>query len=193
MNGERLKETPSQTAGPYLHIGMAPGVAGLKVRECETAWHTGLRGDPIMIEGTIRDGAGELVTDALVEIWQAGANGEFDAENHRGFARAAVDPDTGKFRFETVKPGRFKDRVGRLQAPHVSLLIFARGINLHLHTRIYFGDERDANDGDPVLGMIRDRAARQTLIATPDSQANVPTYIFDIALQGDGETVFFDI
>lgn len=193
MAGNHFRETPSQTAGPYVHIGTLPAAAGLRVRQRETPFSTGLSGETIVIEGTVRDGGGALVLDAMLEIWQARADSTFDTAGHRGFARSMTDFKTGMFHFETVKPGRVPNGEGNLQAPHISLLIFARGINLHLHTRIYFDDEEKANAVDPVLARIDDETARNTLLARRDRAATAATYRFDIILQGDGETVFFDI
>ena len=194
MTVKTLKETPSQTAGPYVHIGTVPASAGLQVRTQEKLNVTGLKGgEAIAIEGLIRDGAGELVRDAMLEIWQADAKGQFDASGHTGWARSVTDFKTGRYRFETVKPGQVTWRDGRAQAPHITAVIFARGINIHLHTRIYFDDETAANEADPVLKQVPGEAMRQTLVARRDPAAKATTYRFDIVLQGDGETVFFDI
>jgi protocatechuate 3,4-dioxygenase, alpha subunit len=193
MTVKYLKETPSQTAGPYVHIGTVPAAAGLKVRTQERLNVTGLKGgEAIIIEGVIRDGAGELVKDAMVEIWQADGKGRF-GEGHAGFARTVTDFKTGLYRFETVKPGSVAWRDGRAQAPHVTVYIFARGINIHLHTRCYFDDEAEANAADPVLRQVPGEAMRQSLIARRDEKAKTRTYRFDIVLQGEDETVFFDI
>lgn len=187
---KQLRETPSQTAGPYVHIGLLPDAAGIDVDHHGIAGHTGLNsGTPIVITGVVRDGAGEIVRDALLEIWQAGGDGQF-ANGHRGFARAHTDFETGEFRFETVKPGPVAWTDGVPQAPHITLMIFARGINIHLHTRIYFADEADANAADPVLNAIAD--GRETLLAKPEKSSN-NSYRFDVSLQGEAETVFFDI
>lgn len=186
----RLKETPSQTAGPYVHIGLLPDAAGIDVKHHGITGHTGLDGGtPIVITGVVRDGGGEIVKDALLEIWQADGDGEF-ADGHQGFARSHADFETGEFRFETVKPGPVAWTDGTPQAPHITLMIYARGINIHLHTRIYFADETDANTKDPVLNAISD--GRETLLARPDTSAN-NSYRFDVSLQGEAETVFFDI
>lgn len=194
MTTRYLKETPSQTAGPYVHIGTLPAVAGLKVRTQEKLNVTGLKGgDTIIIEGVVRDGAGELVRDAVLEIWQADGKGRFDDKDHSGWARAATDFETGLYRFETVKPGQVAWRDGRPQAPHITVYIFARGINIHLHTRAYFDDEQQANADDPVLKQVPGEAMRQSLIARRDPDAVPPTYRFDIVLQGEDETVFFDM
>lgn len=192
MPVEYLKETPSQTAGPYVHIGMLPAAAGLKVRSQEKPHVTGLKGETIIIEGSVFDGDGEPVRDAVLEIWQADGNGRFDT-GHAGFARAACDFKTGLYHFETVKPGGFAWRDGRMQAPHVTVLIFARGINMHLHTRLYFSDEEIANATDPVLKMLPSQVARDSLVACVDPAAKPRKYHFDIVLQGERETAFFDV
>jgi len=187
---KRLHETPSQTAGPYVHIGLLPDAAGIDVKDHGITGDTGLDGGaPIVITGVVRDGGGEIVKDALLEIWQAGGDGEF-SDGHKGFARSHTDFDTGEFRFDTVKPAPVAWIDGTSQAPHITLMIFARGINIHLHTRIYFADEADANASDPVLNAISD--GRETLLAKPDKSSN-NSYRFDVSLQGESETVFFDI
>lgn len=185
-----IKETPSQTAGPYVHIGLLPDVAGIDVKHHGIADNTGLSGGtPIVIKGVVRDGAGEIVKDALLEIWQADGKGQF-ADGHTGFARCHTDFETGEFRFDTIKPGSVAWSDGSPQAPHITLMIFARGINIHLQTRIYFADEVDANASDPVLNAVMD--GRETLLAKPDTSSN-NSYRFDVCLQGKAETVFFDI
>lgn len=196
MPVEYLKETPSQTGGPYVHIGTMPSVAGLPVRSQENlsvlagATTPGTR---IRIEGVVWDGSGHPVKDALVEIWQADSTGSHHGEGFTGFGRAAADFSTGEWSFETVKPGSLPWRDGRPQAPHVSILIFARGINIHLHTRMYFADESAANAEDPVLRSIEQVGRRATLVAERAMKNGLPTYRFDIRLQGDAETVFFDM
>jgi protocatechuate 3,4-dioxygenase alpha subunit len=188
-----LKETPSQTAGPFVHIGTMPAIAGLKTKHPGSGnvlAHDGTLGERIRIEGLIYDGAGALVKDALVEIWQANANGQYGSNDFSGFGRAATDFESGLFWFETIKPGAPPYRDGRKQAPHVSLAIFARGINIHLQTRLYFSDEAAANAKDPVLQLVGAPDLVATLIAQRDPSR--PLYRFDIHLQGDRETVFFD-
>jgi protocatechuate 3,4-dioxygenase, alpha subunit len=188
-----LKETPSQTAGPFVHIGTMPAVAGLTTphpRPGNTLAREGTVGERTRIEGLIHDGAGALVKDALVELWQADANGQYRVNDFTGFGRAATDFETGLFFFETVKPGATPCRDGRKQAPHVTLTIFARGINIHLQTRLYFSDEATANANDPVLQLVGAPELVATLIAQRDPSR--PLYRFDIHLQGDRETVFFD-
>jgi protocatechuate 3,4-dioxygenase alpha subunit len=186
----RLKETPSQTAGPYVHIGLLPEAAGIDVKHHGISSSTNLAGGtPIIITGVVRDGAGEIVKDALLEIWQADGAGRFQ-DGYKGFARCHADYETGEFRFDTVKPGSIAWLDGTPQAPHITLLVFARGINIHLHTRIYFADETDANASDHILNAIAQ--GRETLLAKPDASSN-NSYRFDVSLQGDAETVFFDI
>ncbi|MEZ5811996.1 MAG: protocatechuate 3,4-dioxygenase subunit alpha [Rhizobiaceae bacterium] len=198
----RLKETPSQTAGPYVHIGAVPnfsGIGGVYPEDLGAAMaRDGAKGERITIEGHVIDGSGTPLKDALLEIWQADAAGLYNSPAETrgtadpafaGWGRAPTDMDTGLFRFETIKPGRVPFRDGRLQAPHVTLWIVARGINIGLHTRMYFGDEEKANAEDPVLARIEHRVRVPTLVAPRDGN----TYSFDIHLQGERETVFFDI
>ena len=205
-----LKETPSQTAGPYVHIGLAPGAAGFEIFEREMGQVIAgplTRGERIRVEGRVLDGAGAPVTDVLIEVWQANAAGRYNhPEDNRelevepdftGFGRVIPDFETGVFSFETVKPGPVSGpgpgTTGCSQAPHLNLWLVARGINLGLNTRMYFGDEDKANAADPVLGRIESAARRQTLIAGRDDTGDSPVYRFDIHLQGESETVFFDI
>lgn len=197
-----LKETPSQTAGPYVHIGLTPngcGIEGVYAGDLGAAMvNDRTLGQRITITGRVLDGTGTPLKDALVEIWQADAEGLYNSPselrgtadpNFTGWGRSACDGTTGEFRFETVKPGRVPFKDGRKMAPHVSLWIVARGINLGLNTRMYFGDEQAANAEDPVLMRIEHRVRFPTLIAAVDGSA----YRFDIHLQGEKETVFFDI
>lgn len=191
----KLKETPSQTAGPFVHIGTLPALAGLKSQQKPQNILAGdhTLGARIRIEGFIHDGAGALVKDAIVEIWQANANGQYGTNAFPGWGRAATDFETGLFAFETVKPGPTPFHDGRPQAPHVSLAIFARGINIHLQTRMYFPDEAAANAADPVLQLVGAPERAATLIASKDPAGDAATYRFDIHLQGEHETVFFDV
>jgi protocatechuate 3,4-dioxygenase alpha subunit len=202
-----LPETPSQTAGPYVHIGLIPRQAGFDIFENNLG--TALlapdtKGERIRIEGRIFDGAGALVRDALVEIWQADAFGRFNHpadqqdgpcdDRFRGWVRTGTDFETGLWFFETIKPGRTAARRGHARmAPHISLWIVARGINTGLATRLYFADEMAANAEDPVLRLIEQPARRQTLIARHELRDGAPVYVFDIQLQGDNETVFLDV
>jgi protocatechuate 3,4-dioxygenase alpha subunit len=200
-----LKETSSQTAGPYLHIGLLPLHVGLQpggqlIGNILTSGAP--LGERIRIEGEIRDGAGAPVCDGVIEIWQADsaghnwrrAAGEDNGDAaFRGFGRAGTDFASGLYWFETIKPGAVQDPNGRLWAPHVNVWIAARGINIGLHTRLYFSDEEDANALDPLLRSIEPAHRRKTLIAPRRSQAGGIIYRFDIVLQGDGETVFLDL
>ena len=202
-----MRETASQTAGPYVHIGLAPQQAGFDIFENNfgnVLTSEATRGERIRIEGRVYDGIGTVVKDALVEIWQANAQGKYAHPGDqqpdkspdpafRGWGRACTDFDTGLYSFETVKPGVVIGRNGRLMAPHINVWIVARGINLGLHTRMYFSDEADANAGDAVLNIIEWEARRQTLVAQRETRAGQIVYRFDIRLQGEAETVFFDI
>ncbi|OQS34723.1 protocatechuate 3,4-dioxygenase subunit alpha [Chromobacterium haemolyticum] len=194
-----LRETASQTAGPYVHIGLAPQQAGFDIFQSRLGsclLTDGLEGQPIVLHGQVLDGASAPVRDALLEIWQADALGRYagaEAGGFRGWARACTDFDSGRYRFDTIKPGRAPGRDGRWMAPHINVWLVARGINLGLHTRIYFADEAEANAADPVLNLIDGEARRQTLLALPDSSSDGLAYRFDIHLQGERETVFFEL
>lgn len=187
-------QTPSQTVGPYLHMGLT--------REPQnTIAGEGTEGERIRLEGRVIDGEGQGVSDALVEIWQANAHGRYnhpeDTQDKpldrafKGFGRAPTDGDGG-FWFETVKPGAVPGPGNAPQAPHLNLTVFARGMLLHAVTRVYFAGEA-ANEIDPLLNSIEEPARRATLIAEKGASAGeVTTYRFDVVLQGDDETVFFD-
>ncbi|OQP86694.1 protocatechuate 3,4-dioxygenase subunit alpha [Rhizobium rhizosphaerae] len=199
-----LQESASQTAGPYVHIGCTPNFVGIhgvfdKDLGAGPLYGEAARGTRITIRGAVIDGGGYPLKDALVEIWQADAEGLYNspaetrgaADPHfTGWGRSPGDMDTGEFRFDTIKPGRVPFRDGRPMAPHITFWIVARGINLGLHTRMYFPDEAEANAQDPVLARIEHKDRIPTLIARPDGEN---AYRFDIRLQGEGETVFFDI
>jgi protocatechuate 3,4-dioxygenase alpha subunit len=201
-----LKETASQTAGPYVHIGLAPGAAGFAIYRNELGGDMAgpdAQGERIRIEGVVLDGTGAPVKDALIETWQADAKGIHAhpgdprsaeaAPGFRGWGRVIPDFDTGLWQFDTIKPGPVRDRSGRLMAPHISLWLVARGINIGLNTRLYFSDEADANAADPVLNLIEQAHRRQTLLARRKPGEGKAVYRFDIRLQGEGETVFLDI
>jgi protocatechuate 3,4-dioxygenase alpha subunit len=174
--------TPSQTVGPYLSLGVAP----LERSEVVPAGTPGA----CTISGRVLDGAGAPVPDAVVELWQADPEGRVGGApapdgTAPWFGRSLTGAD-GRFRFVTVKPGAVPLSSGEPQAPHVELLVFARGLLRHVRTRVYFPDETDANAADPVLSRVPgDR--RHTLVATPDADG----LRFDVALQGRDETVFF--
>jgi protocatechuate 3,4-dioxygenase alpha subunit len=199
-------ETASQTGGPYVHIGLAPLQAGFEIFQNNfdnLLAEPGTNGERIAIEGSVTDGSGTLVRDALIEIWQADAQGHYahpaDAKpsSFRGWGRTGTDFETGTYRFETIKPGPVPGRaVGKTQAPHIALVLFARGINSGLHTRLYFSDEAAANAADPVLNSIEWEARRATLVARREQRGSEVVYRFDIRLQSPDpalETVFFDI
>ncbi|MFJ7357147.1 protocatechuate 3,4-dioxygenase subunit alpha [Phyllobacterium sp. NPDC097923] len=197
-----LKETPSQTAGPYVHIGCTPnfsGITGVYATDLGVAMvNDRTLGERITLRGRIFDGTGTPLRDALVEIWQADAAGLYNSPsemrgtadpNFTGWGRCPTDMETGEYVFETIRPGRVPYKDGRLMAPHVTLWIVARGINIGLQTRLYFADEEAANTEDPVLLRIEHRNRVPTLLARREGSA----YHFDIHLQGEKETVFFDI
>ncbi|AYE88341.1 protocatechuate 3,4-dioxygenase subunit alpha [Sulfitobacter sp. D7] len=192
-----LKETASQTAGPYVHIGLVPGDAGFDIYDHELGRDIAgpkAAGTRITVTGTVTDGTGAPVKDILVEVWQANAAGIYPGKGEvedgfRGWGRVTPDFETGVFSFETVKPGKVTGPDARPMAPHINLWLVARGINVGLNTRMYFGDEDAANAADPVLTLIEQPLRRETLIAHADGNA----YHFDIRLQGAGETVFFDL
>lgn len=196
-----LKESPSQTAGPYVHIGLSPGAAGISIYRQELGQVIAgpeTPGERIRVEGIVCDGTGSPVKDALLEVWQADAAGiHAHAEDPRhaeaaadfcGWGRVIPDFDTGLWSFETIKPGSVMGRNARRMAPHISFWLVARGINTGLSTRMYFEDEDNA--ADPVLNLIEQPQRRETLIAR---KIDPGRYRFDIRLQGDGETVFLDI
>jgi protocatechuate 3,4-dioxygenase, alpha subunit len=188
--------TPSQTVGPFFHLGMArPEWSDL------TTDHPA--GEKIAIEGRVLDGDGAPVPDAIIELWQANAAGRYNHPDDRqtdkpldphfrGFGRVATDAD-GRFRVVTVKPGPVPGRGNALQAPHINIALFARGLLIHLYTRIYFADE-PGNAGDPLLASIEDEATRRTLLAGRVAEGGgPPLYRFDFVLQGENETAFLDI
>ena len=199
---DRLKESPSQTAGPYVHIGLTPnfcGITGVYADDLGANMiNDKTKGERIKIRSKIIDGSGTPLKDALVEIWQADADGLYNSPSElrgtadprfTGWGRQATNMETGEVVFETIKPGCVPFKDGRLMAPHITFWIVARGINIGLHTRMYFGDEEKANAEDPVLARIEHRMRVTTLIAPREGDI----YTFDIHLQGEKETVFFDI
>lgn len=168
--------TPSQTVGPFYSIGL-PFAAGPFAAADDS--------DAVWLRGQVTDGAGEPVPDALIETWQTDPP---VADDFRGFARCATDPD-GRYAIRTRKPGPVPGPDGATQAPHLDVSVFARGLLDRVVTRVYFGDEASANAADPVLALVPDPADRATLVARPEESG----YVFDIRLQGEGETVFFAI
>ena len=188
-----LPQTPSQTVGPFFHYALtAEPVDDLDPK--------GPAGEPIVIEGSIRDGAGAPTDDAMIEVWQSDGDGRYHHPADRrwaevpgpfiGFGRVASEGD-GSYRLRTVMPGPVPAPGGSVHAPHLNLQVFARGLLDHLVTRVYF-QGHEANARDPVLSaVLADR--RHTLLAQPDgSRDGTPVFRFDIVLQGEGETVFFD-
>ena len=182
--------TPSQTVGPFFHIGL-PDISPELVSPDDP--------DAIRIVGTIFDGEGEPVVDAMIEIWQANRAGRYAhpedtreelplEDGFEGFGRSGTDSEGG-FEFTTVKPGVVPGLGGVPQAPHIDVSIFARGVLKRIATRIYFPDEADANAADPVLSSIEDPEERATLVAVEDDGA----LRFDIRLQGDRQTAFLAV
>ena len=188
-----LYPTSSQTVGPYLHIGLS----GLN-RDDLTEGRGDLGTAPVVIEGRVIDGEGNPVPDGMIEIWQADARGVYghpDDPRHGegsagfgGFGRVATQPDGG-FRFTTIKPGRVPAPDGQLQAPHLVVSVFMRGLLKHLSTRMYFPDEAGANEADWILAKVP--ASRRGTLVAQTAQAGVLRW--NIILQGSDETVFFDI
>lgn len=183
-----LRASTSQTIGPYLRIG-------LEWMQIEDMAPKGVAGERVSIRGRVVDGDGKPVNDAAVEVWQANSHGRYahpeDRQDKpleqafRGYGRSLTD-DKGAFRFNTIKPGRVPGPGGRLQAPHLSVTIFMRGLLKHLQTRIYFPDD-PANAEDPVLALVP-AERRSTLI----SRRNGDVLEWNAVLQGENETVFFD-
>ncbi|GHF59159.1 protocatechuate 3,4-dioxygenase subunit alpha [Seohaeicola zhoushanensis] len=199
-----LRESASQTAGPYVHIGLAPGAAGFDIYRRELGWDIAgpnAKGERIRVEGLVIDGMGAPIKDVMLEIWQANAEGHYAhpegggpvEEGFRGWGRVITDFATGEWGFDTVKPGKTRGRNIGTQAPHLNLWIVARGINIGLNTRMYFADEVEANAKDPVLNLIEWENRRATLIAQRIERDGLPVYRFEIRLQGEAETVFFDL
>lgn len=188
-------QTPSQTIGPYLSIGLD------RWEDQNVLATEATRGEIVTLTGVVFDSEGAPCIDALIEIWQANADGRYDHHedtqdkpldpNFKGFGRCSTD-GAGRFRFVTIKPGRVPGRGNTLQAPHIGVTVFARGMLNHAYTRLYFDDEAEANGEDPLLGIVED-ARRATLIARRETLAGGErAYRFDIHLQGENETVFFD-
>jgi len=183
-----LPVTGSQTVGPFFRIGMAQLFR-------EEFAPEGVRGERVTIHGRVLDGDGHGVPDAQIEIWQADSAGRyFDAESAEGtgflgFGRVPTN-ERGEFRFMTIKPGCVAGPGDAMQAPHLVVLVFMRGLLRHLVTRIYFGDETAANGSDPILELVP-AERRETLMAQRES-GNAATFAWNLRLQGDDETVFFE-
>ena len=177
--------TASQTSGPFLHLGLTDNhsvacVAG-----------KGAEGEPVRLTFRVLDGEGDAVSDAMIEVWQADAAGEYGSgeETFRGFGRLATAED-GSCTFETIKPGRVPGPGDRLQAPHINVSVFSRGLLKRLSTRVYFAGE-SANAEDPILALVPE-IRRATLLAQPDPD-RVGGWIFEMRMRGENETVFFDV
>lgn len=197
------KQTPSQTVGPWFAYGLTPEPYGRKGLATGQMADASVAGQRVRLTGRVLDGTGAPLPDAMLEIWQANANGRYaHAADTRaavqlqagftGFGRVSTDP-TGTYVFETIKPGRVPisggGRGNIQQAPHLNLTVFARGLLSHLYSRVYFSDEAAANAEDPVLALVP-AERRGTLIATRGATGD--TYTLDIHLQGADETVFFE-
>jgi len=183
--------TASQTVGPFFSIGLCPFIPNNFV-PAQVPVGTKV----VTLRGRVLDGDGSAVPDAVLEIWRADETGLYsDASSSRGhdrgvpsgFARIPTN-DHGEFAFQTIKPGAVQGAKGEIHAPHLAVLVFMRGLQKHLLTRIYFPDEA-ANEKDAVLAAVP-AERRNTLIAVPDGNQN--ELHWDIRLQGDGETVFFE-
>lgn len=192
---DRLIATPSQTVGPFFHLA-------LDRAQWADLTKDNPEGERIVVEGRVTDGDGVPVADACLEMWQANAAGRYahlddtradkPLDPHfRGFGRASTDAE-GNFRFTTIRPGPVPGRGNALQAPHIAIALFARGLLKALYTRIYFAGE-PLNETDPVLLSIENPTRRRTLFAAPQSGAGSPTWHFDIVMQGEAETVFFEL
>lgn len=189
-----MKQTPSQTVGPFYSIGLTGKTMNVLATEAT-------EGERIRIEGRVFDGDGNTVPDAMVEIWQANSYGRYNHPDDKqekpldsrftGWGRSGTDGNCF-YSFETIKPGAVPGPGGAAQAPHINVVVFARGMLLHAYTRVYFADD-PANENDPVLNSIKNKARRRTLIAEREEKNGKIIYRFDIRLQGENETVFFDM
>ena len=185
-----FETTPSQTVGPYFAIGL-PWDVGPEAATPETP-------GAIRIRGTVYDGEGTPMPDFLLETWQADTEGRFadvhdyggrsQQDGFRGFARYGLEDGDGTFEIVTVKPGPVQGLDGAVQAPHIAVSLFARGMLNRVVTRIYFADEEQANAADPVLARVPE-PRRVTLLAQPTADG----YAIDLRIQGEGETVFFSV
>ncbi len=185
-----LELTPSQTIGPFFAYALTPRAYGGKELATEQVATEGVAGERIRIEGVVYDGDGVPVGDAMIETWQADAEGRFNAAGNAGFTgfgRAETNAE-GAYFIETVRPGALPGPNGAMQAPHLTISVFARGLLIRLATRVYF-DGEPGNAGDPVLALVP-QERRATLIAKRGADG---VYRFDVRLQGEGETVFFDV
>ena len=192
--------TPSQTVGPFFAYGLTPN----KKYDWKDTFTGNLvtadaAGERIRIEGRVFDGDNKPINDSMLEIWQADAQGRYASPadkrslpnaSFKGFGRVGTDGE-GAYSFDTIKPGPVPGNNGRMQAPHIVMAVYARGMLRQSYTRIYFSDEV-ANDADEVLALVP-AERRSTLIARRETRDGHPVYVFDIHMQGDAETVFFEI
>lgn len=194
------EQTPSQTIGPFFAFALTPEAYGKAAIAGNVLVSDDAPGERIRIHGQVLDGDGEPVKDALLEIWQADSDGHYAygtvdgadrASTFVGFGRRGTD-DNGMYSFMTIKPGSVVGPSAGPQAPHIAVIVFARGMLSHAYTRMYFSDEAEANGQDPVLSSVP-AERRRTLLAERDESRPVPRYRFDIHLQGEEETVFFDV
>ena len=196
------KQTASNTIGPFFHHILTPeghektGITDNKLVGKKT------KGERIRVEGRILDADGKPLRAAMLEIWQANAAGRYNSpvddrdeaqldRKFSGFGRVSSG-SKGKFEFETIKPGSVPGTGNAPQAPHINLTLFAAATDIHLFTRLYFSDEEEANEIDPVLSSVN-AARRDTLIARRKKTKKGIVYRFDVQVGGDDETVFFAI
>jgi protocatechuate 3,4-dioxygenase alpha subunit len=200
--------TPSQTVGPFFAYGLSPkgrchwdpdGTYSWKETVGDNLITPDAAGEKIHIEGRVLDGDGQPINDAMIEIWQADAQGRYASPadtrarpnlKFKGFGRSATDKN-GIYAFDTIKPGAVPGPSGKMQAPHVVVAVFSRGMLRQIYTRFYFSDE-SANASDPILALVPPER-RGTLIAHKQPGSGRPSYRFDIRVQGEDETVFFEI
>lgn len=188
-----LTSTPSQTVGPYLHLGLTDRQSISRIAG------DGVKGERVWLTFRVSDGEGVPVPDAMIELWQADSDGNYvqpdggpdvaDRAAFGGFGRLAT-MENGSCTFETIRPGCVPGPGEALQAPHINVSVLGRGILKRLSTRLYFAGE-PANDADPVLALVPENR-RATLFARSD-QAQISHWNFEVRLRGDGETVFFDV
>lgn len=186
-----LRETASQTAGPYVHIGCLPSFAGICGIYSQDLVDNGLDvgSTPINIVGSVLDGEGALCNDVMLEFWHADEFGKYQNGHWR---RTGTNLESGLYDIQTTMPGSVQDEHGNVLAPFINVWITARGINIGLLTRVYFPQFQALNDHDPHLKLI-DIERRHTLIASIVETSTNDEYRFDIHLQGQKETVFFDV
>lgn len=185
-----LTPTPSQTVGPYLHLGLTDAQSISRIARDRA------KGEPVWLTFRVLDGEGVPVPDAMIELWQADSEGNYELPDDSeggagfgGFGRMATAED-GSCTFETTRPGRVPGPGETVQAPHINVSILGRGILKRLSTRVYFAGE-PANAADPILALVPENR-RPTLLAQPDPARN-SNWIFDVRLRGEDETVFFDV